>query len=96
MKENGARKAERQKSTIVNPKKMCEKVTFVNLSKSARGLICRDTAENGISKELGSIRISVLESKIILRQIINICIRSTYHVFCKRDKDWTYPELLTF
>ena len=43
-----------------------------------------------------NIGLSVLESKNIVRQIINIRIRSTYYVFCRRDKNWTHPELLTF
>ena len=62
---------------------------------SALGLICIDTDENGILQELGSIGLSVLESKNIARQIINICMRSTYYIFCKKDKDWTNPERLT-
>ena len=56
------------------------------------GLICRDTDENGILQEVRSIGLSVMES----RQIINKCIRSRYHTFCKKGKDWTNPELLTF
>ena len=37
--------------------------------------------ESGILQELGSIGPSVLESKNAFRQIINICIRTTYYVF---------------
>ena len=86
VKENGARKVERYKYTMVDLKKKYEKVIFVNLSMSALGLICRDTDENGILQELGSIGHSVLESKNIVGQIINICIRSTYYIFVRRAR----------
>ena len=42
--------------------------------------------ENGILQKLESIGLSALESKNIVRQIINSCIRSTYYIFCKRKK----------
>ncbi len=32
--------------------------------------------------------------KYLVRKIINTCIRSTY--FCKRNKDWDYPQLMSY
>ena len=95
VKENCARKVGKYNSTIVDLKKKYEKVTFVNLSMSALGLICKDDDGNGILQALKSIGLSELLSKNIIRNIINVCIRTTYYIFCRKDKEWTNPELLT-
>ena len=34
--------------------------------------------------------------KYIIRKIINIAIRTTYYVFCSRNKDWSNPDLMNF
>ena len=95
VKENCARKVGKYNSTIVDLKKKYEKVTFVNLSMNALGLICKDDDGNGILQALKSIGLSELLSKNIIRNIINVCIRTTYYIFCRKDKEWTNPELLT-
>ena len=58
VKENSERKTEKYNCTIINMKKKYEKVSFVNLSMSALGLICNDKDENGILQKLRSIGIS--------------------------------------
>ena len=35
-------------------------------------------------------------AKYITRKIINIAIRTTYYIFCSRNKDWTNPDLMNF
>ena len=30
-----------------------------------------------------------------IRRMINIAIRSTYNIFCRRNKEWESPDLLT-
>ena len=66
MKENCARKVGKYNSTIVDLKKKYENLTFVNLSMSALGLICRDDDGNGILQALKSIGISELLSETLL------------------------------
>ena len=95
VKENCARKVGKYNSTIVDLKKKYEKVTFVNLSMSALGLICKDDDGNGIMQALKSIGLSEILSTNIIRNIINVCIRTRYYIFCRKDKEWTNPELLT-
>ena len=34
--------------------------------------------------------------KIALLKTINITVRCTYYIFCRRNKSWTNPDLLTF
>ena len=89
VKENCARKIGKYNSTIVNLKRKYEKVTSVNLGMSALGLICRDDDGYGILQVLKSTGLSELLSKNTIRNIINICIRATYYIFCRNDKEWT-------
>ena len=44
-------------------------------------------------KELG---IDNSTQKSIIRKIMNIAVRFTYHAFCRRNEAWTNPELLNF
>ena len=32
--------------------------------------------------------------KFVVKKIIGIAIRSTYYIFCCRNKEWTHPELM--
>ena len=32
----------------------------------------------------------------ITKKIINLSVRCTYYIFCRRNKAWTNPELLEF
>ena len=34
--------------------------------------------------------------KYIASMLTEICIRSSYYIFCMRMKDWTGPELMDF
>jgi hypothetical protein len=36
-----------------------------------------------------------VESTYILK-IITICIRSSYYIFCKRNKEWDNPQLMPY
>ena len=45
---------------------------------------------------LNRLDISENQTKYCIKKIINICIRSTYYVFCCRDKEWTDPDLMKF
>ena len=94
VEKNHTRKEQKYKATRIDLKKKYEKVRFVNLSMSALGLICKRVKGSGIFHELEGIGLSVLESKNIVRQIINVCIRSTHYIFEEKDKDWSNPELL--
>ena len=31
----------------------------------------------------------------IVNRTINVCIRTTYYIFCMRNKEWEHPELLS-
>ena len=62
------------------------KVYYVNLSLGAIGITGKDslimTAKGSLSKEI---------LNFIVNRIINVCIRSTYYIFCMRNKEWENP-----
>ena len=69
-------------------------VEYLNLSMGALGTFghsCKKFktifAEIGLSKE---------EVSYLLQKIINITIRTTYYIFCKRNVAWERPELMSW
>ena len=40
--------------------------------------------------------LSDLDFKFCMNRISNVCIRTTYYIFCRRDKEWENPELLSW
>ena len=70
--------------------------TFVNLSMSALGLIDKNDSEQNLFNALTSVGVPKENATNVIKTAINICIRSTYYLFCKQDKDWLDPDLLVF
>ena len=90
---NSDRKATKYSSLINDLSLSYSKVQFVNLSMSAIGA-------------MGSSCISLLSlhndlhfdktiQKRIIMKTMSISHRSSYYIFCRRNKPWTNPELLT-
>ena len=42
------------------------------------------------------LKIPETEIQYLTKSIINICIHTSYFIFCCRNKEWTEPELLLF
>ncbi|CAB3992480.1 Hypothetical predicted protein [Paramuricea clavata] len=71
-----------------------DKVKFVNVSISSLGVFGQST--NTLTDMLKELKFDEQQIKYIKKKIIAICIRTSYSVFCQRNKDWTSPELLKF
>ena len=69
------------------------KVYYVNLSLGAIGIIGKDSL---IMTELGNFDLSKETLNFIVNRTINVCIRTTYYIFCMRDKVCENPELLNW
>ena len=69
-------------------------IKFVNLSMGAIGVIGK-SAKNmkAVFIEAG---LSEKDFNYCMNKIVNICIRTTYYLFCKRDKEWEDPTLLSW
>ena len=91
---NCERKKNNYSQLLEDPKSRYKKVKFINLSMGAIG-IYGDTCFNlkSLLKHLG---LNENEVNYLLRKLCNICIRATYFIFCKRNKAWDHPALLSW
>ena len=69
-------------------------INFINLSMSALGIY--EASSDKILTMMKGLGIDNSVQKSILKKIINIAVRSTYYIFCRRNKTWTDPALLYF
>ena len=69
------------------------RVRFVNLSMGTIGVIGKESNLQKIFMEMG---LGKKETVYLTRKIINVCIRSTYYLFCQRNKTWEKLSLLAW
>ena len=69
-------------------------IVFINLVISSIGTIAKESKL--LIDMLEKIGLNDNEISATIRKLINITIRSTYFIFCKRDSEWRNPDLLTF
>ena len=92
MQKNTERKELHYKDLISRLRRTYQ-VRFVNLSMGAIGVIGKESNLRKIFMEMG---LNKKETVYITRRIINVCIRSTYYLFCQRNKIWENPSLLAW
>ena len=69
-------------------------VQFINLSLSALGIFGKSREPFiDMCKEL---EFDKQHTELIMRKLSTIIIRSTYNIFCIRNKPWTNPDLLIY
>ena len=93
VKENSERKQTNYNETLQDLHARYKNATFVNLSMSALGLIGKNDSGQNLLNTLTSIGVPKVNATNVIRTAINICIRSTYYLFCKKDKDWLDLDL---
>ena len=94
LRNNINRKHLKYEKLIMDQKKKFNSVKFINLSISALGVFDKESA--AFLKMLEDIHLDKAHTKYIIKRVINIAIRSTYYIFCCRNKEWTKPDLLKF
>ena len=94
LRNNIKRKQEKYTYVITEQERHFKTVKFINLSISALGVF--DKESSAFIKMLNRLDISENQTKYCIKKIINICIRSTYYIFCCRNKEWTNPDLMKF
>ena len=85
LRNNIKRKHEKYRDVIREQKKHFKSVEFINLSISALGVF--DKESSAFLKMLDHLYLSGNQTKYCIKKIINICIRSTYYIFCCRNKE---------
>ena len=91
---NSQRKKDKYQELLQALNSQFSSVKFVNLSVSCLGIFGR-SADSFIDmcKEL---EIDKSYLRFIIRKTSNIIIRSTYFIFCRRNKPWNSPDLISF
>ena len=69
-------------------------VKFVNLSISSLGLF--DKSSCAFIDMMKDLDMSTDQTSFTIRKIMNIAIRSSYYIFCCRNREWCYPELMNY
>ena len=94
LKNNIERKKEKYKNTVKSLSSEFKDVKFVNLSISCLGVFAKEcSAFIEMIQDLG---FDKRHQKYIISKIVNIAVRSTYYIFCCRNKAWDNPELMKF
>ena len=91
---NEVRKRNKYKNLTQSLKSSYDQVKYINLSLDACGIIGKGSKP--FFDLLEELKIPDNEKHFLRKRIINIFIRTTYSVFCMRNKEWSNPELLQF
>ena len=82
------------KDLVEKKKEQYNNDKFVNLSISTLGVF--DEASKDFLGMLVELRFDKTRRDYVLRNIINITIRTSYYIFCCRNKEWTNPDLMKY
>ncbi|CAB4015646.1 Hypothetical predicted protein [Paramuricea clavata] len=90
---NCKRKAARYKDICGSLRPRFRKVKYFNLSMGAIGMISKECKD--FYKFLDEdMLLEAPQKTYLVKKFIGCCIRTTYYLFCMKDKQWDTPELL--
>ena len=92
IKINNDRKATKYHPLIANFQRSYSTVKYVNLSMSALGIL--GTSSESFLSMLTDLNFDKKTKKHALLKSMNIAIRCTYYIFCRRNKSWKNQEML--
>ena len=91
---NSVRKANKYTPLLQDLSSSYNKVIFINVSVGALGVM--GASCDSFLSLLQDLSFDKVTQRRIIMKTINIAIRSTYYIFCQRNKPWNNPELLNF
>ena len=91
---NISRKERTKYDQLIEDLSTTRDIVFINLVISSIGMIVKESKL--LIDMLEKIGLNDNEISATIRKFINITIRSTYFIFCKRDSEWPNPDLFTF
>ena len=94
IEKNSIRKATKYKPLLRDLNSSYRRVHFINLSMSALGIF--ESSSDSIVTMMDDLGFDKNRRSQIIKKIINISVRCTYYIFCRRSKPWTNPEHLEF
>ena len=89
---NSVRKATKYTPLLQDLSSSYNKVIFINVSMCALGVM--DSSCDSFLTLLKDLNFENVTQRRIIMKKINIAIRSTYYIFCQRNKPRSNPELL--
>jgi hypothetical protein len=90
LKTNSDRKHEKYLTLITDQENIYDEVKFVNVSISSLGVFGEST--NTLFDMLHDLKYDEQRIKYVKKKIIATCIRTSYYIFCRQNKDWNNPE----
>ena len=94
IEKNSNRKATKYKPLLRDLNYRYRSINFVNLSMSALGIF--DCSSGSVMTMMDDLGLDNNSRNQVIKNIINLSVRCTYYIFCRRNKAWTNPELLEF
>ena len=91
---NAERKRLKYTRLVSDLRSQYKSVTFVNLSMSSLGIYANSCLS--FLKMCDSLSIDNQHKRFLISKLSTISIRTTYYIFCCREKPWNNPDLLCF
>ena len=89
---NAKRKEAKYRELVSQLHETYNQVKFVNLSMSSLGIFAQECS--AFLDMLKNVGFDDNQRLYCVRKMITIAIRTTYYIFCCRNKEWDNPELL--
>ena len=94
LRNNANRKKKKYSKLVKELKEDYRSVTFVNISMSCIGVFSNE--DISLLKMLDKIGFEKKHQDFCVKRMTTIAIRTTYFIFCRRNKEWENPILLTY
>ena len=94
IRKNSHRKHRKYNDVIRQHEHLFSEVKYITLSVSALGIF--DQLSQSFLDMLKDLNYNPSTRNYLIRKITNIAIRTTYYIFCRRDKDWESPSLMLY
>ena len=91
---NAGRKYEKYHSRKQELSSKYHEIIFINATISSLGI--SENSCDAYIQMYKDLDFDKKHLKYILKKLLTIIIRTTYYIFCMRNKPWTNPELLTY
>ena len=91
--ENVNQKKAKYKELVKQLDENFNEVNFINLSMSSLGIFAQECST--FLEMLGNVGLDKNYQTYCVRKMMTIATRSTYYIFCCRNKEWESPDLLT-
>ena len=91
---NNGRKASKYSSLLLDQKHAYSDVKFINLSMST--LVIMGKSSESVLLMFDDLKVGTTAQKYVMKKVMNIAIRCSYYIFCRRNKPLTNPGLMDF